>query len=100
MPSPATEIRPQAGLQEAALASTADIAILGGSAGCGKLLALDTPLPTPSGWTTMGDVADGDIVFNEHGCACRVLRAHDVDLSPVSYRMEFDDGSVIVSGAD
>lgn len=35
-----TEIRPQPGLQEAALASTADIAILGGSAGCGKTFGL------------------------------------------------------------
>ena len=24
--------------------------------GVGKALALDTPLPTPTGWTTMGDV--------------------------------------------
>ena len=26
----------------------------------GKALALDTPLPTPGGWTTMGEVAVGD----------------------------------------
>src|SRR6202051_2252121 len=26
----------------------------------GKALALDTPLPTPTGWTTMGEVAVGD----------------------------------------
>jgi phage terminase large subunit-like protein len=25
----------------------------------GKALALDTPLPTPDGWTTMGDVCEG-----------------------------------------
>ncbi|MDF2829563.1 MAG: replicative helicase, partial [Mycobacterium sp.] len=24
--------------------------------GMGKALALDTPLPTPTGWTTMGEV--------------------------------------------
>src|SRR5271163_2310076 len=28
--------------------------------GVGKALALDTPLPTPDGWTTMGEVAVGD----------------------------------------
>ena len=27
----------------------------------GKALSLDTPIPTPSGWTTMGDIQVGDI---------------------------------------
>ena len=35
-----TDIRPQAGPQEAFLASSADIAIFGGAAGCGKTFAL------------------------------------------------------------
>lgn len=30
----------------------------------GKGLALDTPLPTPTGWTTMGDVQTGDILYD------------------------------------
>ena len=30
--------------------------IVAGRPGLGKALALDTPLPTPSGWTTMGEV--------------------------------------------
>src|SRR5665811_2078477 len=29
----------------------------------GKSLALDTPLPTPWGWTTMGDIAVGELVL-------------------------------------
>src|SRR3954454_21599971 len=33
----------------------------------GKALALDTAVPTPSGWTTMGELAVGDIVFSECG---------------------------------
>ena len=33
----------------------------------GKSLALDTPIPTPDGWTTMGDIQAGDTVFDEHG---------------------------------
>ena len=37
----------------------------------GKSLALDTPLPTPQGWTTMGDVRVGDTLFDEHGTPCR-----------------------------
>lgn len=35
--------------------------------GSGKALALDTPLPTPFGWTTMGEVQVGDFVYNEEG---------------------------------
>ena len=34
--------------------------IIAARPGVGKALALDTPLPTPTGWTTMGDVAVGD----------------------------------------
>lgn len=33
--------------------------------GAGKALALDTPLPTPTGWTTMGDVQVGDVLFDD-----------------------------------
>src|SRR6476619_6430880 len=33
----------------------------------GKALALDTPLPTPTGWTTMGDVAVGDELIGDDG---------------------------------
>ena len=33
----------------------------------GKALALDTPLPTPSGWTTMGEVAVGDELLGADG---------------------------------
>jgi hypothetical protein len=34
----------------------------------GKGLALDTPIPTPQGWTTDGRAApEGDRVFDEHG---------------------------------
>ena len=33
----------------------------------GKALALDTPLPTPAGWTTMGEVAVGDLLLDAEG---------------------------------
>src|SRR6201998_1776070 len=40
--------------------------------GVGKALALDTPLPTPTGWTTMGDVAGGDALLDADGHPARV----------------------------
>src|SRR5258707_12315111 len=33
----------------------------------GKALALDTQVPTPSGWTTMGELRPGDVVFDRDG---------------------------------
>lgn len=70
-----------------------------GKSGSGKDLALDTPIPTPSGWTTMGDLQDGDLVFNENGEPIRVTKAHEILTNSKCYEVEFSDGSVIVAGA-
>jgi hypothetical protein len=32
---------------------------------CGKALALDTPIPTPAGWSIQGELRVGDQVFDE-----------------------------------
>jgi len=68
--------------------------------GVGKALALDTPLPTPSGWTTMGDVAIGDELLGADGQPTRVVAATDVMLGRPCYEVEFSDGTVIVADAD
>ena len=39
----------------------------------GKQLALDTKIPTPGGFATMGDLQVGDTVFDENGHPCRVV---------------------------
>src|SRR4029079_18860523 len=44
----------------------------------GKALKLDTPLPTPMGWTTMGEVAVGDQLIGADGNPTRVVAATDV----------------------
>jgi hypothetical protein len=74
--------------------------LIAGSTGAGKALALDTPVPTPTGWTTMGELRDGDTVFGADGQPCEVLKAHDVLLGEPCYEVEFDDGTVIVASAD
>ncbi|MGC7259701.1 DnaB-like helicase N-terminal domain-containing protein, partial [Mycobacteroides abscessus subsp. abscessus] len=43
--------------------------------GVGKALALDTPLPTPTGWTTMGQVRVGDELLDADGKPTRVVAA-------------------------
>ncbi|MGK2882720.1 MAG: replicative DNA helicase [Mycobacterium sp.] len=67
--------------------------------GVGKALALDTPLPTPDGWTTMGDVAVGDLLLDAEGVPTQVVAATDVMLRRPCYEIEFADGTTIVADA-
>ncbi|OBI19556.1 replicative DNA helicase [Mycobacterium sp. E2497] len=68
--------------------------------GVGKALALDTLLPTPTGWTTMGDVAVGDELLGADGRPTRVVAATGVMLGRPCYEVEFSDGTVIVADAE
>ncbi|MEU4829991.1 replicative DNA helicase [Streptosporangium sp. NPDC023615] len=65
----------------------------------GKALALDTPLPTPDGWTTMGEVRPGDRLIGADGRPTRVVAATGVLHGRPCYEVEFDDGTVIVADA-
>ncbi|GAA2057402.1 hypothetical protein GCM10009839_78520 [Catenulispora yoronensis] len=65
----------------------------------GKALALDTPLPTPAGWTTMGAVRVGDRLLGADGRPTRVVAATEVMTGRPCYEVEFSDGSVIVADA-
>ncbi|MFT4124676.1 MAG: replicative DNA helicase [Gordonia sp. (in: high G+C Gram-positive bacteria)] len=68
--------------------------------GVGKALALDTPLPTPTGWTTMGGVAVGDALLDAAGRPTRVVAATPVMTGRPCFEVEFDDGSAIVADAE
>ncbi|GAB04270.1 replicative DNA helicase [Gordonia amarae NBRC 15530] len=65
--------------------------------GVGKALALDTPLPTPNGWTTMGRVAVGDYLLDADGRPTRVVAATDVMTDRPCFEVEFNDGAVLVA---
>ncbi|WP_370641499.1 LAGLIDADG family homing endonuclease [Halorhodospira sp. 9622] len=62
-----------------------------------KALALDTPIPTADGWTTMGEIQEGDTLFDENGKPCTVLEVKDVQHGRPCYRVEFSDGTSIVA---
>lgn len=62
-------------------------------------LALGTPIPTPSGWSTMGDIAVGDLVFDERGEPCLVVGVSDVFHNRPCYRIRFSDGCEIIADA-
>ena len=96
-------ISPENGIpskQQQALDSEADVLLYGGAAGSGKLLDVDTQIPTPLGWTTMGDIQVGDDVFDENGCPTTVIAVSDIEYPRKTFKMTFDDGSVIFAGSD
>ncbi|SIQ55327.1 replicative DNA helicase [Micromonospora avicenniae] len=74
--------------------------IVAGRPGLGKALALDTPLPTPDGWTTMGEVTVGDRLLAADGTPTTVTAAFEVRHGRPCYEVEFSDGSVIVADAE
>lgn len=64
------------------------------------MLPLDTPIPTPTGWTTIGELRSGDTIFDERGEPCSVVAVHPIDQSPVSFRITFDDKTTIGACSD
>lgn len=66
----------------------------------GKALSLDTPIITPSGYTTMGDLKVGDTVFDEKGKPTTVTFVTPVMYNHKCYQITFSDGEVITADAD
>jgi replicative DNA helicase len=66
----------------------------------GKALALDTPLATPTGWTTMGEVQVGDELYDAQGRPTRVVAATGAMTGRPCYEVTFSDGSTIVADAE
>lgn len=64
-----------------------------------KALALDTALPTPMGWTTMGEVQEGDQLLDEQGKPCYVVTTSEVRWRDC-FRLAFDDGTSVVASDD
>ncbi|WP_345712506.1 replicative DNA helicase [Kineococcus glutinatus] len=65
----------------------------------GKALALDTPLATPTGWTTMGAVRVGDELVGADGRPTRVVAATEVMTGRPCYEVRFSDGTTVVADA-
>jgi replicative DNA helicase len=67
--------------------------------GVGKALALDTPIATPDGWSTMDEIRVGDRVLGSDGRPTTVVAATEVMSDRPCYEVHFSDGSVIVADA-
>ncbi len=74
--------------------------IIVGSTGSGKALALDTPIMTPAGETTMGALEAGDEVFGADGQPTRILAATEVMNERPCFEVIFSDGERIVADAE
>lgn len=66
----------------------------------GKALWVGTPIATPLGWTTMGQLRAGDVIFDDRGHPTTVVRAYEVRVDRPCFRVEFDDGSELIADAD
>lgn len=60
-----------------------------------KGLAVDTPIPTPTGWTTMADLHVGDQVLGSDGRPTVVTIKSDTHNRPC-YKLTLSDGSEVV----
>ena len=76
------------------------LVIVGARPAMGKALALDTPIPTPAGWTTMRSIGVGGQVLDDTGAPCTVTYTSPVYEDRPCYRVEFDDGSSVVADAE
>lgn len=70
------------------------------SRNAGKALALDTPIPTPKGYITMGDLKIGDNVFDENGNPTKVIYISEIFYNHKCYEIEFEDGEKIIADSD
>jgi len=66
----------------------------------GRQLSLETELPTPTGFIKLKDLKEGDQLFDESGNICNVTKMHPINLSPESYKITFDDGTIVEACAD
>ncbi len=66
----------------------------------GKALALDTPVPTPFGWRTMGDLEPGDLVFDEHGVPTTIVATTPPLADRPCREITFSDGATVIADAD
>jgi replicative DNA helicase len=93
-----TELHVEAQLEgEVTLIGTIDTATTSGTLIDWKGLSVETLLPTPDGWTTMGTVRVGDQLLDATGLPCRVTAKSELHDDRPCYRITFDDATTIVA---
>lgn len=66
----------------------------------GKALALDTPIPTKNGWTTIGKIQIGDKILSPSGNEVSVTFKTETMINHQCYKIYFDNGEEIIADTD
>ena len=59
-----------------------------------KGLALDTQIPVPTGWTTMGELAEGEFVIGSNGKPTKILHKSKIHNRPC-YKITMSDNTTV-----
>lgn len=94
-----TRIIAQKGGQENGLASSADIAIVGGNRGGGKGQSISDLVCTPFGFRKIGDLKIGDIITAIDGGMQKVIHIYELGERDL-YKLKFSDGTSIDCTSD
>lgn len=62
-----------------------------------EALCVQTPIPTPGGWTSMGELEVGDLVLDPSGNPVEVVKATDFQHDRACYRVTFRGGDSIIA---
>ena len=71
-----------------------------GKIGRGKALAIETPILTRDGWTTMGEIKVGDEVFDDFGEPSAVIAVSQIMIGRPCYEVNFSGGPAIIADAE
>lgn len=86
--------------QAAFLLLDCEEAFYGGAAGGGKLLKLDTPIFTDSGWKTVGTLEETDRIVALDGSWTEIEYITPIKRCPINYELTFSDGSKVVCNSE
>src|SRR5574344_1811033 len=70
------------------------------SRNAGKALALDTPIATPQGYKTMGELNVGDYVYSIDGTPTKIIHTSPIFINHDCYEVTFSDGEKITCDAE
>ena len=77
-----------------------DRVIIVAAEGAGKRAATTSLIPTPDGYTKLGDIKVGDNVFDRFGNIVQVTYVSPIEPNPDAYRVHFSDNSHVDCDAE